>query len=86
MDIDECTENPNLCSEATCVNLLGSYKCECSQGFEVDVARENSCVDVNECLKSPCGKNAQCSNLDGAFKCSCLDGYAGDAMTECLGE
>lgn len=86
MDIDECAENPNICSNSNCVNLLGSYTCECPQGYEVDSTRDNSCADVNECLRSPCGRNAQCSNLDGSFKCTCLDGYSGDSMTECMGK
>jgi low-density lipoprotein receptor len=33
-DIDECQE-PNTCSQL-CVNLEGSYKCECEKGFQMD--------------------------------------------------
>jgi len=32
-DIDECI-NPSLCESGTrCVDLFGSYRCECKHGF-----------------------------------------------------
>ncbi|KAG8130064.1 hypothetical protein E2320_016654 [Naja naja] len=33
-DIDECL-NPDACSQV-CVNLNGSYKCECKEGYQID--------------------------------------------------
>ena len=33
-DIDEC-QDPDVCSQL-CVNLEGSYKCECEAGFQLD--------------------------------------------------
>lgn len=33
-DIDEC-QDPDACSQL-CVNLEGSYKCECEAGFQLD--------------------------------------------------
>ena len=37
-DIDECDENPNLCTPGgTCENLNGNfYTCNCDAGFEPD--------------------------------------------------
>lgn len=33
-DIDECAQGDSKCSkEAYCVNLPGSYKCNCKEGF-----------------------------------------------------
>ncbi|XP_023813804.2 low-density lipoprotein receptor isoform X3 [Oryzias latipes] len=33
-DIDECA-SPDTCSQ-TCINTMGSYKCECEEGYQVD--------------------------------------------------
>lgn len=33
-DINECTENPNACQNGYCVNLPGTYKCDCYDGFK----------------------------------------------------
>uniref|UniRef100_A0A3P9LSH3 EGF-like domain-containing protein n=1 Tax=Oryzias latipes TaxID=8090 RepID=A0A3P9LSH3_ORYLA len=33
-DIDECA-GPDTCSQ-TCINTMGSYKCECEEGYQVD--------------------------------------------------
>lgn len=33
-DVDECTE-PDTCSQI-CINLPGSYKCDCEEGYEID--------------------------------------------------
>lgn len=35
-DIDEC-QNPGICSQI-CINLKGGYKCECSRGYQMDLA------------------------------------------------
>lgn len=34
VDIDECA-NPDTCSQI-CINQIGSYKCECEEGYQVD--------------------------------------------------
>ena len=31
-DINECKGLPNICSMGTCVNAIGSYRCECGPG------------------------------------------------------
>jgi hypothetical protein len=33
-DINECAENANACQNGYCVNLPGSYKCDCFDGFK----------------------------------------------------
>lgn len=33
-DIDECLE-PDTCSQV-CINLAGSYKCDCMGGYQID--------------------------------------------------
>ena len=37
LDIDECTNWSDLCHiNATCINTVGSYDCECLSGFMGD--------------------------------------------------
>jgi len=33
--------------------------------------------DINECLSSPCDRNANCTNTIGSFQCACKPGYLG---------
>ena len=33
-DINECVMQPNICQNGRCVNLKGSYRCECFDGYE----------------------------------------------------
>lgn len=32
-DVDEC-EVGNLCGNGTCTNVMGSFECNCEEGFE----------------------------------------------------
>lgn len=86
IDIDEC-KNKNICgNNAKCVNLHGSYQCECKQGYErIDQSFKSKCRDINECLfsKSPCGANSKCINTDGGHKCVCKEGFIGDPIAGC---
>ena len=36
VDIDECMSNNDSC-EQICVNNIGSYSCDCYEGYDVDV-------------------------------------------------
>nr|XP_025956291.1 very low-density lipoprotein receptor [Dromaius novaehollandiae] len=47
-NIDEC-QNPGICSQI-CINLKGGYKCECSRGYQMDLAT-GVCKAVG---KEPC--------------------------------
>ena len=33
IDLDECSENLNLCGNGQCLNAPGGYRCECDMGF-----------------------------------------------------
>ena len=49
-DVNECIEQPGVCiSPAQCINTLGSFKCMCPRGFQLDQTG-NQCVDNDECL------------------------------------
>ena len=45
-----------------------------------------NCLDIDECLSSPCGPKAQnnCTNFPGYHKCACGEGYAGNEK-KCVG-
>lgn len=47
-DIDECRVMPFLCRNGRCRNILGSFNCECAEGY-VLAADGQHCRDVDEC-------------------------------------
>ena len=41
LDINECSEIPDTCTNGVCHNLDGSYKCTCNSGYKL--TQEGSC-------------------------------------------
>lgn len=35
LDIDECSNNGGPCQNGKCINMAGSYRCECQDGFNL---------------------------------------------------
>ena len=33
VDINECTENASICDRGQCINEIGTYTCNCTQGY-----------------------------------------------------
>lgn len=86
VDLDECRLMPGACQNGRCINTLGSYRCLCNPGYQVDSGRESQCIDVDECqviTPSPC--EFECRNTPGSFTCTCPSGFRldGDGRT-CL--
>ena len=44
-DVNECQQKNKCGSDATCVNTIGSYKCQCGDGLVYD---EGKCVKVSK--------------------------------------
>ncbi|KAL7867758.1 hypothetical protein SRHO_G00091420 [Serrasalmus rhombeus] len=75
VDIDECALPDNACAGHGCVNVLGSYRCECKSGFTFN-SISRVCEDINECRHYPGRLCAhKCENILGSYKCSCTTGF-----------
>ncbi|XP_043673250.1 fibrillin-2-like isoform X2 [Vespula pensylvanica] len=73
-DINECAQNPNICINGGCENLMGTYRCICDNGYEVD-ATGKICSDINECeLEESLCSGGQCRNTPGGYQCICPTG------------
>lgn len=74
-----------LCMKRTCCQISRKETClVCATGFALNAAK-TACVDVNECLGSPCNSLRVCVNTEGSFFCTdCPAGYRNDGSTGCL--
>ncbi|CAK6949826.1 fibulin-1-like [Scomber scombrus] len=73
-DMDECRAG-NVCGEHGCVNLVGSYRCECRIGYIFNSITKQ-CDDINECRHYPGRLCAhKCENTEGSYQCSCTTGF-----------
>lgn len=84
VDIDECALNRQLCGSGSCVNLRGTYKCECSPGF-----CGNSCGLEDPCLigENPCQYDGKCveeCHSEPDYRCECAEGHTGKNCTEVI--
>lgn len=70
-DINECTLPKTKCPKhSKCVNLPGSFRCDCNKGFRLV---NNRCLDMNECsIGHDCSHF--CENTMGSYKCKCPEG------------
>ncbi|XP_067149955.1 complement component C1q receptor [Apteryx mantelli] len=73
-DVDECAAAAAAACPQLCLNVPGSFVCACRPGYQRD-ARQEACVDVDECLRDPCPGGA-CLNVPGSFRCACPPGFA----------
>lgn len=55
INIDECENSPCL-NEATCVDGINEYTCNCLPGYEGTRCQ----IDIDECQLNPCQNEAKC--------------------------
>ncbi|KAK2548608.1 Fibulin-1 [Acropora cervicornis] len=84
-DKDECRTQESQCpSNSTCINTLGSYRCECGRGTTL---KNNKCEDLDECSigQYSCPRGSRCENTDGSYKCliKCSRGQKLSADGQC---
>ena len=82
-DINECETGSVTCDpNAQCVNLPGTARCVCNDGYFGD----GTTCEVNECEQpDTCHEHATCTKFTGGFSCSCNSGYTGNS-THCADE
>ncbi|KAH9505487.1 hypothetical protein Btru_057440 [Bulinus truncatus] len=85
VDIDECTQ-PGTCSQGfVCVNTVGSFKCACHDGYQL---QDGQCIDIDECKDPSITTNCDpalevCVNNNGSYSCQCVGGYARITQSAC---
>ncbi|XP_015712285.1 EGF-containing fibulin-like extracellular matrix protein 1 isoform X2 [Coturnix japonica] len=71
-DIDECATGTHNCrADQMCVNLRGSFSCQCPPGYQ---KRGEQCVDIDECTLPPYCHH-RCVNTPGSYYCQCNAGF-----------
>lgn len=76
-DINECEfYKGQVCPvNAVCVNTVGSYMCDCKEGFKKQNPGDKTCIDIDECqdIQGLCSQ--RCINYWGSYRCACDSGY-----------
>lgn len=71
-DINECSNKLlNNCSQ-TCTNIVGGYTCGCFSGY---IYQNDTCQDIDECVKLIDGCEQICENTLGFYNCHCQFAY-----------
>ena len=75
IDINECRAEKRVCGEnkGKCINLIGSFKCDCYSGF----SGENCAEDIDECWSSPCRNQGVCVDGVNKYACDCPEQFQG---------
>ncbi|KAG7455868.1 hypothetical protein MATL_G00245510 [Megalops atlanticus] len=75
VDVNECATPNGPCEGHTCINLVGSFRCECRAGYIFN-SISRVCEDINECRHYPGRLCAhKCDNVLGSYQCSCMTGF-----------
>uniref|UniRef100_A0A914RIZ4 EGF-like domain-containing protein n=1 Tax=Parascaris equorum TaxID=6256 RepID=A0A914RIZ4_PAREQ len=77
LDINECEQGLHNCNKPSerCVNLAGSFRCECNSPAFIRTAI--GCVDNDECITNQfnCPEFSTCVNTLGGYECACNRGF-----------
>ena len=65
-DINECVVGGQALCDQECINMPGSFRCSCYEGYEPYPGRAKRCRDINECDLNLPDCHA-CTNLEGRY-------------------
>ncbi|XP_055595503.1 fibulin-1 isoform X2 [Uranotaenia lowii] len=76
-DVNECDlHKGKVCPQnSDCLNTVGSYRCDCKEGFRKARPEDLICTDVDECSEVPGLCHQRCINYWGSYRCGCEPGY-----------
>ncbi|XP_074058715.1 fibrillin-2-like isoform X9 [Macrotis lagotis] len=74
LDVDEYTENLNLCENGQCSNIPATFHCECEMGF-LSSSDSKFCQDVDECAYPINYINGLCVNNPGQYDYNCPSNF-----------
>ena len=84
VDINECKHSK--CGKGShCVNLEGSYECECKRPDRIYDSVHKKCKKIN-CPQGTCSKNGKCIMEGSIFKCICKPGFTGEKCDHDINE
>ncbi|XP_065071004.1 uncharacterized protein LOC135695686 isoform X2 [Rhopilema esculentum] len=75
--VDECATGTHNCHQnAKCSNSVGSFSCQCNQGFQ---GNGSICKDIDECKENlqNCIISQICQNSTGSYSCFAFHRYFG---------
>ena len=81
VDDNECLITTHTCeSKANCINKVGSFTCNCKNGF---TRNDLTCNDIDECtdVSHLFHEQADCTNNFPGYNCTCETGFIGDGFT-----
>nr|XP_039274608.1 fibrillin-1-like isoform X4 [Styela clava] len=79
LDVDECIDLPGLCQGGKCINVFGSFICQCPEGYKLN-EESRVCEDINDCIAHSCETDDRCvPTTEGQYGCTggeCGRGFA----------
>uniref|UniRef100_A0A3B5L0J9 Signal peptide, CUB and EGF-like domain-containing protein 1 n=1 Tax=Xiphophorus couchianus TaxID=32473 RepID=A0A3B5L0J9_9TELE len=74
-DVDECLDNNGGCQQV-CVNTMGSYECQCKDGFFLS-DNQHTCIHRSDesCAVNNGGCDRTCKDTATGVRCSCPVGF-----------
>lgn len=71
VDVDECASNETNNCHGNCINIPGSYRCNCSTLGYMSSIDGTTCQDTDECKENIDECVDTCVNTVGSYKCGC---------------